>query len=189
MKILATCVLTLLPSLAVAQDISIRMAEIPAGSWLVMNEAGRDTSHVFRGKKGRYYVYEMVPGANPNGEVAFTDLRDASGNNVKRTFANGNVVTYKPHNCQRVVGQCSFTESGRKGDGSKYSTKMVRVNTPKGKGFTFNQVAIAADGTQVPIRSGQVKELDKMGALVRAKMTTHSDKKTRSYKKRKASWD
>ena len=189
MKILATCVLTLLPSLALAQDISIRMADIPAGSWYMMDDAGRDTTHVFRGKKGRHYIYEMVSGKTTSGQVIFTDLRDASGNNVKRTFANGNVLTFKPHNCQRVVGQCSFTESGRKADGSKYVTKMVRVNTPKGKGFTFKQVAIASDGTQLPVRSGQIKALDKMGMLVRAKMTTHADNKTRSYKKRKASWD
>ena len=189
MKHLLAIAFVFLPTLAAAQDISIKMKEIAPGSWFLMEEGGKPAMHVFRGKRGQRFIYDYVPGSEPNGKRAFRDYRDASGNNTKRVFSNGRVVTYVPHNCQRVVGQCSFVERGRKEDGLPYSTKMVRVNTPSGTGFSFKQVAIAESGKQISVRSGSVRELDKMGMLRRGEMTEHATGATRKYRKVKASWD
>ncbi len=188
MKCFASIAFAVFPAMVLAQDISIKMDQIPAGSWFLMDSGGKATTHVFRGKQGRYYVYDVVPGKDPNGERHSRDFRDASGNNIKREFGIS-VVKYTPHNCQRVIGQCSFVESGKKADGTPYKTDMVRVNTLKGKGFTYYQVAIAEDGTQIPVRSGQVQELDQMGMLVRGKSKRHTDGRTTNHKKRAASWD
>lgn len=187
-KSLAAFVFVLSPALAWGQDISIKMEQIPKGSWFLMDENGQDAMHVFRGKQGRHYIYDYVPGRNPNAAQHFRDLRDAQGNVVKRTYADGRVVTNTPHNCQRVIGQCAFVESGDN-NGQRYETKMVRVNTPTGKGFSFKQVAISKDGTQHHVRSGVVRSLDGRGMLIRANMKTSSSKQNRVFRKISASWD
>ena len=177
------------PLSVAAQDISIKMPAIDAGSWFAMQGPEGPSMHVFRGKKGANYIYDVVPGTDPNGDKAFRDFRDAKGNVRKRVLSDGRTVVYSPHNCQRTIGQCTFIESGSRIDGSRYKTNMVRVNTPKSKGFEFVQVAIAGNGTQIPVRSGVVKALDKKGMLISVTMKTPPGGKIRRYKKLKASWD
>lgn len=176
------------PTFSFAQDISIKMHEIPKGSWFLMSDAGGPAMHLFLGKNGRFYIYDFVPGKDPSGQRLFRDFRDVNGNNVKRSFSDGREVTYKPHNCQRVVGTCTYTERGTDNAGKPYSTTMKRENTPKGNGFAFVVHAIADDGTRIPVRSGVVKSLDQMGMVERGRMKTHAIGKTIYHKKLQSSW-
>lgn len=176
--------LTLLSTPALAQDISVKMAQIPAGSWLLSKAGKHTTIQVFRGKQGRSYVVDFVQGKDPNAPRSARDLRDEEGNVLKRTNANGEVTTYRPHNCQRTIGRCEFVQK----TGNK-TAKMVRVNTPKGKGFTFEQTAIWPDGNTFHVQSGTVKSLDKFGVVERASGQQLNERKKFSTRKVKASWD
>ena len=185
------CALAVLvvPSVSLSADISIKMSEIPAGSWFLMKSNAGESMHVFRGKKGRYYIYDFVPGTDPNAPRHFRDLRTADGNTVKRILLGGNTLEFTPHNCRRVVGRCEYTETGLDKNGAKYRTKMVRINSPSGKGFTYEQFAVADTGEQVPIQKGKVAGLDSKGMLLSASMTRASDGRSLKFKKLRASWD
>ena len=174
---------------AVAQDISIKMKEIPAGSWYLADSGNGSVIHVFGGKTGKHYIYDVIRGKDPNGPRVYRDLRDASGNTTKRVYAGGRTVTFTPHSCRRVVGQCSFVERGEKFDGTSYKTKMVRVNTPKGRGYTIYQVAIADNGEQIPIRSGSAQSLDSKGMVVKGRLKSLTTGQSENFRKLRASWD
>ena len=189
MKYFFVWLIAIAPTLVSGQDISIKMKEIPSGSWFVMKEGKKTTISVFRGQQGKLFVYDHITGTDPNAKRNFRDLRDAQGNQIERRFINGRIVKFKPHNCQRIVGVCDFVESGTDNNGNAYQTQMRRTNTPTRKGFKFEQVAIRSDGGQVHIRSGTVNALDSKGMLERATQKIGPDKKTTRYSKIKASWD
>ncbi|MEO9821051.1 MAG: hypothetical protein ABJ370_12275 [Paracoccaceae bacterium] len=189
MKYIFFWLLAIAPTLVSGQDISIHMKDIPSGSWFVMKEGDKTAITVFRGQKGKLFVYDHISGTDPNAKRNFRDLRDAQGNQIERHYINGRIVKFKPHNCQRIVGECMFVESGIDNNGKAYQTQMRRTNTPTRKGFKFEQFAIRLDGVQVHIRSGTVNGLDSKGMLERATQKSGPDKKTTRFSKIKASWD
>lgn len=189
MKYFFVWLIAMAPTLVIGQDISIKMKEIPSGSWIVMKEGDKTTITVFRGQQGQLFVYDHITGTDPNAKRNFRDLRDAQGNQIERRFINGRIVKFRPHNCQRTVGECAFVESGADNSGTAYQTQMRRINTPTRNGFKFEQFAIGSDGNQVHIRSGTVNGLDAKGMIERATQKFGPDKKTTRFSKIKASWD
>jgi len=171
-------------SQAFAQDIRVKMDQIPSGSWVASKLADKISIQVFRGKQGNGYIVDFVPGNNPNSRRTARDVRDKNGNVLRRTEANGRITTYRPHNCQRVVGRCSFVQKT-----GAQTVSMERVTTLKGSGFDFEQNAVFSDGAMVHVQSGKIKSLDEFGIVERASGTQGVNRKKFSTRKIKASWD
>ena len=153
-------ILSFLSNPAIAQDISVKMSELGIGGYIVLNAGGKTYTHVIRGKRNGLYVWDAIPGKDPNRKKgASRTLKDAKGQTVKWTLPDGKIVRFKPHNCQRTVGECRFEEIG-----PDYKTRMLRINTPVKGGLEFKQYALKRDGSRQFIRSGSVK-LDRMGMI------------------------
>ncbi|MDO6800730.1 hypothetical protein [Shimia thalassica] len=167
MKSLYALAFSLLASGAAAQDIGLKMPEIGQGSYATYKVGKATYTHVFAGKSGKYFVYDVVPGDDPEGmEGRSRYFRDGNGQTVKWVTAGGDTVTFTPHNCQRTVGACEFTEEGVS-EGEPYKTRMIRTNTPTSKGFDFEQVGFGPDGKEFRLMGGSV-ELDDYGLMRRA---------------------
>lgn len=154
---LAATFITLMALPAHAQDISTKLNKITPGSYVVYKVGQKTATHAFAGKFGRYYLVEVCEGAGTGGKLIRRDHRSASGEQVKKVFADGKVISFKPHNCQRVVGECRYTEIG-----PNYQTKMLRINTPTKSGLSFKQYALSEGGEMILIYEGSTT-LDPMG--------------------------
>jgi len=183
MRLLTTLGLILCATFTSAQDISIRMKDIGAGSYVVLRSGNDAFSHIFVGKHGKHYIYDVVPGRDPNAQQGRSRYyRDAKGQSTKWVLPDGKEVTYSPHNCQRTIGVCTFVERGI-ADGKPYITKMIRTNTPTTNGFQFEQVAVATNGTEHQIMSGTVT-FDEYGMIKKA--TRRNAQGVRKFKQVKA---
>lgn len=167
MKSFYAVVFSLLASAVAAQDIGLNMPDIGKGSYATYKVGSKSFTHVFAGKSGDYFVYDVVPGDDPDAlEGRSRYFRDNEGQAVKWVRAGGDTITFTPHNCQRTLGSCEFVEEGV-ADGTPYKTKMVRTNTATSKGFKFEQIGYGPDGNAYPLMGGTV-ELDEYGMVRRA---------------------
>jgi hypothetical protein len=156
---LISCVM----SVASAQDISIKMDQIVAGSYLMMEQNGSRLFHVFRGAGQGGYVVDIVMDSDPNAPRQSRWTRTKDGNATQIEITDGNTVRFEPHNCQRVVGQCQFTAIG-----PDYRTTVIRINTLTSNGFDYKVYSISADGEPTLFNEGRATGLDAMGNYTRA---------------------
>ncbi len=157
------CVAIFAATQTLAQNIDVKMSQIARGSYAIYDtDNGRFVTYVFLGQYGREFVVDVVQGRDPNGDQRTRYWQDASGNTL-RYERPGATIRFSPHNCRRVVGECTFTEIG-----ATYETRMIRINTPTRNGFSFVQFAIDGSGNPMKIREGEVARLDDMGMFERA---------------------
>ena len=155
---------------------------------MLTNLNGVEQLTIFRGRTGAGFVVEMYKGKTQDSGLLATDIRDGAGNVLKRTAASGLINTFRPHNCQRVVGRCEYTH-----DSSTLDTppaKMIRETRPKSRGFEFSLHWAHPNGGLTHVSSGSVSRLDPLGFTVRAKGRNGPKKRDAfSLKKLRASWD
>lgn len=180
----------LVPVHASAQDIGVKLSEMPIGSWWVTKSGSATTMQILKKRQGNKFTVDFVDPKNPNGPRSARDVRDANGNVLKRVEKSGLTTVYRPHNCQRVIGRCEFTtkQSGSGATRQGQTAQMVRTTKTKGNGFTFEQV-IVTEGKGLHVQSGTVVSLDRFGIVERAKGKSGFKKKRFSTRKIKSSWD
>lgn len=122
---LLALLLALSPALVLAQ--APRLDAIPDGGQVVYrlpNGAALATFTVRINADGTY-VMEHRPEDRLDGPPQETHLYSADGNILKRRFADGVEMTYRPHNCVRTPGTCRYTAVFASGGTRDYE----RVNT------------------------------------------------------------
>ena len=68
-----------------------------------------------------------------DGSKLYTAFHNTEGHRVRREYAEGNVRTYTPHFCNRVLGKCTYHYANTTG-GSGTSTAKL---TKRGSKYTF----------------------------------------------------
>ena len=91
--------------------VGIDFASMPVGTQAhYKNSKGDAWILRYAGKRGRYFVMENVF----EGQVTRTMLYNADGTLYRREYADGNVRTFAPKRCLRVLGDCSFRVTNTK---------------------------------------------------------------------------
>ncbi|WP_204114425.1 hypothetical protein [Shimia biformata] len=123
-------------SVAEAQDIRWRSEIATPGDYVTIDQSqGGRIHHVFRGKSGRSFVIDSYRGKSPEGTPEFTTYADKNGNYLRWVRRDGYEIRYKPHDCTRTLGQCTYTEIHS--DGKK--NKRTRVTEATRDGFSFGE--------------------------------------------------
>ncbi|GAB5449511.1 hypothetical protein [Gymnodinialimonas sp.] len=132
---LLTAAAILFSGAATAQDIAIPVGQIGEGSVVtVRNSQGAVYTHLMLGiNTPGLFVYETYNGAQPSGQLLFTDYTDHDGNLMRRVRPNVGTDTWTPHRCNRTMGRCTYTEVLANGTRSE----LIRTTTPIPGGFAF----------------------------------------------------
>ena len=142
---LAGCNLETPPPTETTQQTStvgLQFASMPVGlEAYSVNGDGEAFFMRYVGKQGRYYVVKNYW----KGNLSNTEEYHADGTLYRRTYPNGNVRTFSPRRCMRVLGECSFTAS---------NTHPKRDNHPSTatltkSGSTYTYRYEATDGSWV----------------------------------------
>ncbi|WP_316014011.1 hypothetical protein [Roseobacter sp. HKCCA0434] len=141
----------------VLSDIAIRFDEMGAGSTIVVAMNEDIVTHHLLGRQGDHYALVIHEGEGTDGPITTRTLRTADGNTVRTEFSDGTVVNYSPHNCQRVIGRCTYTEIR-----PDVSYRMVQINTPTETGFEVERRVILP-GRVMTVRTGEARDLDRYG--------------------------
>lgn len=123
-------------------------AAMPVGLLMVYSDDNGGWVEVYQGQQeGRYVIEHQTP----SGAVTHHSYYNAQGLLVARHYANGNIRSFAPHHCERVIGRCSFDYANTSG-----STGTLQVQTaPDGDGYvtTFWELDFAK--TQLSFVPGQ----------------------------------
>lgn len=142
-------VLSTLPGTSFAQDISIQFQKIPKGLKAQYRlPSGRFWVEIYKGKEGKFYIVETRHG---NGDYVKTGYYSTDGHLAKEKYANGNVRTYLPRHCERVLGDCTHAYSNS--DGAS-GTAKASVK-PSGKGYKFTMSLDGNRKTSISYTLGQ----------------------------------
>lgn len=86
----------------------LQFASMPVGLEAHSVNGDGEAFHLkYIGTKGRYHVVENYW----QGNLSNTEHYHADGTLYRRYYPNGNVRTFAPRRCMRVLGECSFTAS------------------------------------------------------------------------------
>jgi hypothetical protein len=118
------------------------------------SETGR-ISHVFQGHSEGGYLLESFRTADLSGVPEFWTIVDDAGNYLSWMHQDGFGITYQPHNCQRTLGECSYTETRSNGEVSRW----VRKTQATAVGYTYE---LFREGSNDPAYHGS-SELDARG--------------------------
>lgn len=93
-------------SAASPSDVGIDFESMPLGTEAHYRSNRGDTwIRRYTGTQGRFYVVENIF----KGRVNYTLYYNSDGTLYRREYANGNVRTFSPRRCMRVLGDCFFT--------------------------------------------------------------------------------
>ena len=94
-----------------AGTVGIDFAAMPVGTQAHYRDGdGNRWTETYRGQEGRFHVMET----RVDGNVTRTHYYNRDGTLRRRVYANGNVRTFSPRRCARVLGECRFASSDTK---------------------------------------------------------------------------
>lgn len=142
-----------------AQDISWKLPSMKPGDYVSVRQVEkgnrRTQHHLLRGKSGRTFIIDTYEGKKPQGKPISTTTVDKDGNYLSWQNQHGYSIKYKPHDCTRTLGRCTYTQV----DSNNEKLKRLRVTTLVEGGFTY--VEYDEDGNWVV--KGKT-ELDHLGS-------------------------
>ncbi len=94
--------------------------------------ASRDIFWVFKGKEGKLFRWDLFQNRDTTGEPWRVQWYNSSGSSVRQRQAKA-TANWNPHNCFRVLGECSFVYSDDFGIASEY----VRKSSFNGKNWVY----------------------------------------------------
>jgi len=131
---LAIALASLMGTSANAQDIRWQSEKMTPGAYVSINQSqGEMIHHVYTGRRGKAFVLTSYRGAKPGGTPAFETHLDKDGNYVRWVRPDGFEIRYRPHDCTRTLGQCSYKEIHS--DGTRKQRTRVTEATKKGLAF------------------------------------------------------
>lgn len=148
---------------AAEADIRIKMDEIAKGSSVTyLVEDGTRRTHHFEGEQDGAYVVTFWKGRGKGLDAGLygTARYNADGRMISLTRPGGRKITYTPHNCFRVVGECRYTATRDTGE----TRDLGRRQEPTKDGFTFQNFRVVEGGDEVIVAEGRVS-LDEMGMM------------------------
>lgn len=117
-----------------AQDIRWKSEKTTPGDYVSVEQSqGGLIHHVYAGRKGKDFVLNSYRGAKPAGEPVFVTYLDRDGNYRKWVRADGFTVKYRPHDCTRTLGKCTYKEIHS--DGTRKTRTRVTEATKNGMAF------------------------------------------------------
>ncbi|WP_209079553.1 hypothetical protein [Shimia sp. R9_3] len=127
---------SLMATSASAQDIRWKSEKATPGDYVSVEQSkGGLIHHVYAGRKGKDFVLKSYRGAQPAGEPVFVTYLDKDGNYRKWVRADGFEIKYRPHDCTRTLGQCTYKEVHS--DGRR--KKRTRVTEATKNGLAFKE--------------------------------------------------
>ena len=124
-----------------ANTVGIDFASMPVGTTAhYADNRNRTWQVVYRGKEGKYHVMESIF----KGAVSRTLYYHDDGTLHQRVYAKGNVRTFSPRRCFRVLGACSFVVSN-----TRPKSKATLKAELKKKGSTYHYSHRSTDGSSV----------------------------------------
>ncbi len=183
MKTAAALVAALLIGTPVAaQDITAKLAELAPNSKLVLKSGTSHYTHVFLGRGADGFDHKVVSGSDPDGPLTlFTYVRDEAGQLIASENRDGRRTTYTPHNCQRTLGTCRFSQET---DG--VTREMERNTVRTASGIAYEQSEIKGD-ERILLFTGEETH-DSLGMVETSSRRLESGR-TRSFTRVSASWD
>lgn len=156
------CMAMLLAAPVAAEDYRIKIAEIAKGSSVtyMMTNHIRQTYH-FEGPVAGGYEVSFWKGRGKGLDAGITGIAlfNSDGRMLRYTQSGGKPVRYKPHNCFRVVGTCTYTATRADGRTREMGRRLVPTET----GFEFEAFEITESGEKL-LDGGHVT-LDHMGMM------------------------
>ena len=133
--------------------VGIDFASMPVGTQAHYKNSKGDTwVERYVGQKGRFFVMENVF----EGQVTRTMLYNADGTLYRREYADGNVRTFAPKRCLRVLGDCSFRVTNTKPE--RQTSSSVGNLVQAGSWFTYTYGP--ADGSRSNVFKYQLGEFN-----------------------------
>ena len=132
LSVFAALYLAVTPMQSAAQDVAADFAQMPRNLKMEFSNNKGDTwAQIYRGKKRGMYVVDSFRG---NGSLRFTAYFGLDGHLGRREYTNGNVRTFTPHHCGRVMGNCAYGYNNTQGNSGSGTAKL----TKKGKTYTYS---------------------------------------------------
>ena len=106
---------------------------MPKNLKMEFSETGEEGGFVaiYRRKDRGHYVLDFY---RLDGSKSYTAFHNTEGHRVRREYADGNVRTYTPHHCKRVLGKCAYRYANTTTGGSGTQTAKL---TKRGSKYTY----------------------------------------------------
>ncbi|MDA5556443.1 hypothetical protein [Shimia sp. MMG029] len=93
------------PQHIATDTVTLDFASMPENLKLVYADENGGWIEVFKGKSGDRYLMERQ---FPDGTLDYLGYYNIDGHLIARHYSSGNIRTFSPHHCERVVGECRF---------------------------------------------------------------------------------
>jgi hypothetical protein len=109
-------------SISAAAELGIKFDEMPIGcSWTFRYRDGVVWQERFIGEKNGYFVTQVYELSQARKSLKLTKNYNLEGLVVSRRWKYDNASMYDPHDCQGVLGECSFLT--KRTNGKSFTTR------------------------------------------------------------------
>lgn len=139
--IVISALLAVFGTAASAQSLGVRLAEMPVGTKIYYEDYDGD-SYVdeFKGRRGKYYVFRR---SFSKENFSYRRYYTLDGHYAKATGNSNYSITYSPHDCEQILGSCSYTVRGSRTGSGKYMATLKKV----GSKYEYNWRSVKTNET------------------------------------------
>lgn len=123
---------------ASAQNLGVQFDKMPIGTKMYYKDYEGDRwTDEFKGRKGKFYLLKReYEGRAYSSKVYYT----LDGHLNRISFVGGGKISYLPHDCRHVVGECQYRYRGRWEWNGMYDAKLTRISGNR-YGYSWTEVS------------------------------------------------